>query len=1194
MAVVGEAHINVHAITWRVKEQIQEAFRGLDSIGEKAGEELGQGLSRGLKRARGGGDDDLFGGKFAANLEAARQKFNRLVQAGYFLGPAISGVVGAIGSLGAGLVTLVTLLSRATPAAIVLGGALVSLGFAAGTLAAAFSGVGAAIGAGMKAQGAGANNARAIEKAQKRLNELLKEQDALRRGGAEFERRMAEGARRLADATQAAADAALSAVRAGRAYEKAQDRARKAQERVTEAREEAKEALQQLRFELEGGAISEKKARLEFEKARESLQRVQDLPPNSRARQEAELAFAEAELNLRKAIDRNSDLQKAEAKASAAGVEGSKAVINAKEAAADAAISQIEAGEDAARADQRALDAANAALDAQDALGAKGEIIKKIQEDRLKLAEQIKDAEADLEDLKKGGAAANSFADAMGKLSKEAQDFVRYMIKTFIPALDDLKAAAGRKFFPLLTTALEKLRTKLFPTLIPLLESMGETLGNVANKFADVITEQKNLDRLSNVWKIAERFIDNVGTAAANLYEVFLILLEAAGPLIDRFGEWLVVLTDGWKMTLNTEEGVKKATDKFNTAGDIISRLAGILGTLFDAFKSIGDSIMEGGAAELLLTYFEDATQGFADLMASMNADGSLGEYFLKATENATKVLDLLGNIVAEILKLGDDEGVGSFVDKLSEAVDIFGEIGTEVNKSLPAFGDFIIEFSKVIRTFTESGSLEIFFNILTEALKVVNTIFGNETVRKIFLFVAPIFAATRALGLIGKVGGFAFKVLGGNILAPIGAIKKLTGVLNKVPGSGGKLIKVFKDFGSAAGAAIGAIKGGFGKILGVVKGALGSIGKVLMANPWILIIVALVTIVTLIVMNWDKIKEIVGNALDWISEKVSAIWNWITETTANVWNGIVSFFTELPGKILTALANLATTVKDFILEYHPIAILWRLITENWDTISTWFTELPGKILGFIKDLGGKVLDFINKYHPLLVIWRLISENWGKIKTWFTQLPGKIKDAVVGLSTTVLNFIKQYNPITVLWNFAKETWPKVYDWIRGKIQSLVDFFTGLPSRMANAVKGLWDGLKDGFVGVLNKMIRAWNDFKVEIRIPSNAGTKFFGIAGKGFTIETPNIPTISLAKGGIVYPSAGGTLAQIAEAGRPERVEPLDPDGLSKRDKAMIAMLSNGGAGATINVYPSAGMNERELAIKVSRELASLMRKGAA
>ena len=69
----------------------------------------------------------------------------------------------------------------------------------------------------------------------------------------------------------------------------------------------------------------------------------------------------------------------------------------------------------------------------------------------------------------------------------------------------------------------------------------------------------------------------------------------------------------------------------------------------------------------------------------------------------------------------------------------------------------------------------------------------------------------------------------------------------------------------------------------------------------------------------------------------------------------------------------------------------------------------------------------------------------------------------------------------------------------------------------------------------------------------------------------------------------------IGEAGRPERVEPLDPDGLSKRDKAIISMLAgNGAGGATINVYPSAGMNERELANLVSKQLAYQMRKGAA
>jgi len=86
-----------------------------------------------------------------------------------------------------------------------------------------------------------------------------------------------------------------------------------------------------------------------------------------------------------------------------------------------------------------------------------------------------------------------------------------------------------------------------------------------------------------------------------------------------------------------------------------------------------------------------------------------------------------------------------------------------------------------------------------------------------------------------------------------------------------------------------------------------------------------------------------------------------------------------------------------------------------------------------------------------------------------------------------------------------------------------------------------------------------------------------------------------MALGGVISPSRSGTLALLAEAGRPERVEPLDPDGLSRRDKAMIEFLSGGvKGGITMNIYPSEGMSETELASKISRELAFQLRRGAA
>jgi hypothetical protein len=48
---------------------------------------------------------------------------------------------------------------------------------------------------------------------------------------------------------------------------------------------------------------------------------------------------------------------------------------------------------------------------------------------------------------------------------------------------------------------------------------------------------------------------------------------------------------------------------------------------------------------------------------------------------------------------------------------------------------------------------------------------------------------------------------------------------------------------------------------------------------------------------------------------------------------------------------------------------------------------------------------------------------------------------------------------------------------------------------------------------------------------------------------------VSLAQGGYVDPVPGGVRALIAEAGRTERVEPLDSRGLSRRDRDIVDRL---------------------------------------
>jgi hypothetical protein len=62
-----------------------------------------------------------------------------------------------------------------------------------------------------------------------------------------------------------------------------------------------------LKYAQEDAALGQKRAVLELEKARANLIRTQDLPANSMARKEALLAYQEAELNLRKAKDKNKE-----------------------------------------------------------------------------------------------------------------------------------------------------------------------------------------------------------------------------------------------------------------------------------------------------------------------------------------------------------------------------------------------------------------------------------------------------------------------------------------------------------------------------------------------------------------------------------------------------------------------------------------------------------------------------------------------------------------------------------------------------------------------------------------------------------------------------------------------------------------------------------------------------------------------
>lgn len=273
-----------------------------------------------------------------------------------------------------------------------------------------------------------------------------------------------------------------------------------------------------------------------------------------------------------------------------------------------------------------------------------------------------------------------------------------------------------------------------------------------------------------------------------------------------------------------------------------------------------------------------------------------------------------------------------------------------------------------------------------------------------------------------------------------------------------------------------------------VATGVQAAYNAVMAANPIALIVLAVAALIAGLVLFFTKTKA---------GQK---IWQAFTDFLGTAVDKIKVFFTETIPAAFQVVSDKATSVKDWVVQKFTAAV-------------DWLKGLPSRIVTAVGDLFATIKDKA-----------VAAKDWvvGKflaLVTWYVSLPGRIASAVGNLFGAIK---------------TKATDAK--DWVVEKFQGIVDWFKSAPGKIASATSGLWDGIEDSFKGVINRVIGWWNGFSLSLSVPSNALTNALGIGGKGFTINTPNIPY--LANGGI---TTGPTLAMIGDnPGGREAVVPLD------------------------------------------------------
>jgi hypothetical protein len=1117
MAVVGEAFIIIKPITAGFEGSVRRDLNRLSSVAGNAGAKAGKTFGGAFGRAFGPSGAKIFSNDFIGKSIAAQKQFASLNRAGIFLQSTISVLLSSLGSLVTGLVSLGAAAAGAAPSLLVLGSVLVSIGAGAAVAKLALSGIGAAV------------------------SKLNKQTKGAEKDLTAQERRVRDARKNLLRTIR---DNKEAIVEANKTIKEATEDATEAQEALNKALEAGKEELQQLGFDAEDAALAEVRAANELEDARKTLARVQDLPPNSRARREAELAFREADLNLRRAKDKNRDLATEQERLAKTGVEGLDSVISARKAKAEADKAVGEAREDLSKAERNA---AEREADAR---------------------ENLQDAKDDLAKAKAGGDGSGA-DDPLAGLTESQKKFAKF-IASLKPKIDELKEIAAGAFLPGLTEAIQLIVDKAWPTITKGVEQIGTALGKAAVSIAKAITESGNLKDLGTVFEDAAENIEILGRIIGNVWGIFLSYLIALDPLTKKFLEWLEKSSAEYEAFLDTEEGISKLTEFFNLAGEIAGEIGDVFRETFGALGTLIEAnFAPGGAGWFILDWLERILADFNAFGDTAEGQKTLQEFFLSSAENATAALESIGAFIKEILKAGADPNLKIFWDTLKQGAPIFGSILTKTNEAAPSFATFIVNFLKIIDLLTESSTIKTFFDTLNVGLGILIKVLESPVVAAILKVLGPISGFLLAMGALIKVVKFFGFVLSGILI----------GAFNLVVGAIGVIMTVFRVLKT---------------VLTVVTTGFRLLAAAMIANPIGAVIALIVALVAIFVVLYNKnegfreavqrvwaaIKDAIGAAFEFIKgvfDKIAEIggkiWDFILDGLKLIWSAVEAEFTRIFNffkAIVEIFIGIGLIIWDFL--FDKIKAVWDLVSGWWNnTILPFITGIVDKVKAF----GAKIWDWI--FDKISAVWNTVKGFWDN--TIYPFVSGVV-NAVKTRASAIWNFIS--DALSTAWNKVKGFWDN----------TIYPFISNIKNRITNLAAGLWDGLKNGLESVVNFVIRGVNLIIKGINLLIRAANR----VKIGSDIqEIREILPVNFAKGGIVFPSQGGTLARVAEAGRPERIEPLDPDGLSKRDKAMINLLTKGGtAGATFNIYPSQGMDEVELASMISRQIAFQTRRGAA
>lgn len=791
----------------------------------------------------------------------------------------------------------------------------------------------------------------------------------------------------------------------------------------------------------------------------------------------------------------------------------------------------------------------------------------------------------------------------------------------------ELKKLMAGSFWEQALTPLKNMTDTIMPALKSGMTDVSSATGTWFASITKAIGSASGVASLSTIFANVAAGTRGAADGTGIFTGAMLKLTAAGSAYLPQISKWfedIATRFDAW-ITGSIKSGafndwVTSAMTVLRTLKDIIVDVGGVFGGLGKAAEAAGgggiftfakamdglNKAINSETGQAALTSFFAASEAASAKIGE--GLGKLGAGFVSflptfntAMVNAGTAIGKVGEILGDVfanpafqsgfgtLISGMTDGISSLAGASGPLGDILGAVAGVVGTFLKAIGPSLSAALTAVAPLIVSVAdslkplIENLGGALTGAIQAITPMIAG---------MAPTIGALVPVFLGLAVGFKGVSAAAGGISAVAGGISFLSTAFQTIKIGGIKaLVGAFVNLGKFA-PVINLLKGA----LGGLGGAFKLLGGLVMGHP-IIAIIALITagIIYLWTTNEGFRNAIIGiwNA---ILGAIQGFGEWVTGTFVPgflaAFNGIVAFMGALPGNIIGAITGLLAGIA-----------AWA--AGVWGAAKAAFSAGVSAVVSFVSALPGRVIGAITGLLASITSWA--AGVWSRARSAFITGVNNAVAAVTGLPGRVISGVSSLIGRIASW--ASSTWSRARSAFITGVSNVVSTVSGLPGRVVSAlsglggrlystgtsmIQGLINGIKaaagrvaeaaksvvTGAIDAAKRVLRINSPSRVFHDLGTSVGEGFISglvdmqrtVARAGATMVSAAIPTGGLniplkvphlADGGLIGASTGGTLALLAEARRDERVEPLDRNGLSRRDYALINAIKAmaGGAG---------------------------------